>query len=156
MNESDVNESDKFNAIKDEYLFLMNAYESMDQRALLIKGWALTLIPSGIGFSYVYPIAQIPMLVLCLLASGVFWYLETTWKSFQYHFQARIQDIEAFARGEGDINLHPMQTFTRWFEAFHKTHRKRFMDNATMPIVFTPYLFLIIVIAVLLALANQP
>ena len=145
-----MTESEKMSILTKEYIFLMNAYEMFDQRALLIKSWAFTLISGGIGFSYVYPEGQVAILVLSLLGSVVFWYLETTWKSFQYHFTPRIQDIETFMRGEAVIEINPLQIHTQWFVAFRANHTKGFYRTSNMPIVRTPYLYLIIVILAVL------
>ena len=191
-----MTESEKMSILTKEYIFLMNAYEMFDQRALLIKGWAFTLISGGIGFSYVYPEGQVAILVLSLLGSIVFWYLEATWKQFQYNFTPRIKEIEEFMHSTVDVGIVPLQVYTQWMLAFHKNHNKGsdsteaipydehsttshstatisydgysryynstestpegkysqfFNSTAFMPIVFTPYLYLIIVILAVLS-----
>jgi hypothetical protein len=115
-----VSESESQSFLKDEYLLIQNQYEDYDRRALTIKGWigsgsaaalALSFTASS-RFAFVIPI-------YVAIIAGIFWYLETKWKMFQYAYRDRIQLIEAYFRGE-QRKPNPFQIYTAWFPAYSR------------------------------------
>ena len=88
----------KISLLKDEYLLLQKFYEDFDARIVTIKGWSATIgmVAIGGGFYQSH--------YLWLFASGaavIFWLIESVWKSFQYMYGPRIQEIEeAFQKDE--------------------------------------------------------
>lgn len=58
------------NLLKEEYFFLQQAYEDFDRRALLIKGWSVTLSLGGIVIGFQKRSIQI--LILSGIASLLF------------------------------------------------------------------------------------
>lgn len=150
----EVQETNDEAQIKDliakEYIAIINIYEVYEQRSLLIKGWAFTLISGAIVFSYNYAEAYIALSILSALGSIIFWYLDTKWKQFQYYFKPRIKDIESFMRGENEVPIHPMQVHAEWYKGLYAETNKEFFKMAKRPMVSTPYIYLIMVILALL------
>jgi len=86
--------------LKEEYLFLQQTYEDFDNRALMIKGWCITISLGAATFGFSegdYSKA------LCLFIAGsaaLFWLIEAKWKTFQYANAYRIRILEAHFRGD--------------------------------------------------------
>ena len=47
-----MNAEQKYQFLKDEYLLLQNFYEDFDRRALLIKGWSVTVAIAGLTLGF--------------------------------------------------------------------------------------------------------
>jgi len=72
-------------------------------------------------------------------ASLIFWLVEALWKSFQYMYSPRIQQLEkAFASGEF-AGIAPFQVYTSWFAALQEQGFGIF-ENFRLPIVAFPHL----------------
>lgn len=162
--------SDSDNAfLKDEYLKLQDQYEDYDRRALQIKGWisaaSITGFALGIGSG-----KNIDNRTLLLIAAFAlcFWYLEATWKTFQYAIADRIRILEAHFRDDKEIlfkNPKPFQIYSFWFKsyiqdepiyAYERDHRpskasKRFFESARQSFVHLPYSLIISICALLYA-----
>ena len=138
------------NLLKDEYLFLQQSYEDFDRRALLIKGWAVTLSLGGIALAFQEK--SIGILVLAGLASLLFWVLEATWKLFQYCNSVRIQEIESYFRGDVE-DLAPLQLYTSWFDTFQTSGSwpSEIAKNLFLGPVVIPYVPGIVLVLVLIA-----
>ncbi len=138
--------------LKDEYLFLQKTYEDFDQRALLIKGWSVTVALGGLGLGFQY--ARPALWGVAGVAGLLFWVLEAMWKSFQYSFGARIQKIEAHFRGEeGEASMSPFQIYSEWFATYQSSpFLIDLARTAFLPLVCVPHSMLVIAAAVLLVL----
>jgi hypothetical protein len=110
-----VNDRDRSDLLKAEYLLLQNHYEDFDKRTLTIKGWiaagatAALAIPFGNNSKHAY---FVPISIMIIAAS--FWYLEAHWKVFQDAIGDRIRIIEAYFRANSDIldrNPFPFQAY---------------------------------------------
>jgi hypothetical protein len=136
------------NLLKEEYFFLQQAYEDFDRRALLIKGWAVTLALGGIAIAFQEKSLQI--LILSGLVALLFWVLEAMWKLFQYCNSPRIQEIESYFRGEID-SLVPLQAYSTWFETFQNTESwsHEIVRNMFLGPVVIPYAPAVVVVMVL-------
>lgn len=149
--------------LKDEYLKLQDQYEDYDRRALQIKGWISTAAVAGfaLGIDANKKIDSSTLLIIALIA-GCFWYLETTWKLFQYAVADRIRLIEAHFRGDCDIlitELHPFQIYNFWFRAYAgdeplyeyekayrpKSRLKRLAEAGLQSFVHLPYSLIIVI-----------
>jgi hypothetical protein len=147
--------------LKDEYLFLQNQYEDYDKRSLVIKGWvsAGSFAAMALAFNSAHKYAYfIPIFIIVL--SGVFWYLESYWKLFQYALQARIKVLEAEFRDDHARiyrSPDPFQIFDWWFKGYRRKmaiyHNEQeqgpeprigLIDTATQQFVFLPYLVIIL------------
>ena len=102
--------------LADEYMRLHAIFEDFDDRALLIKGWSITVVLAGLIKAMELknrPIAWLSASVACL-----FWLVEAMWKSFQQSFVPRILEIErAFVSDDpvGSVGS-PLQIYSRWDE----------------------------------------
>jgi hypothetical protein len=118
---------DRVALLRDEYLLLQKFYEDFDSQILQIKGWNTTVGLAAIGAGFY------KTRFLWLFASGVaviFWIVEALWKSFQYMYAPRIQQIESAFRSESFNDVAPLQIYTSWFERFNKVGFERFFKYA--------------------------
>ena len=93
-----MEDATKIQLLRDEYLLLQNFYEGFDTRIITIKGWSATVGMAAIGGGF-YQTHYLWMFAAA--ASLIFWLVEALWKSFQYMYSPRIQQLEkAFASGE--------------------------------------------------------
>lgn len=105
--------------LKDEYILLQNLYEDFDRRSLTIKGWIATGAVAALAISLTngkpYTVRYVPLIMVLIAAT--FWFLEATWKQFQYAFRDRIRSIEAYFRDESYIlvkDIKPFQAYHSW------------------------------------------
>ena len=152
--------------LKDEYLKLQDQYEDYDRRALHIKGWigAAAITGFALGIDSNKNIDNRTLLIIGAIAI-CFWYLEASWKTFQYAISDRIRVLEAHFRQDKDILIKdpkPFQIYSWWFKAYFSDEpiypyefesrpsslAKRFFDAALLPFVHLPY-SLILAICVL-------
>ncbi|MCF6255417.1 MAG: hypothetical protein L3J98_05705 [Gammaproteobacteria bacterium] len=138
------------NLLKDEYLLLQNAYEDFDRRALLIKGWSITVALGGIGLAF--QSKSMSIMVLAGLAALFLWVMEALWKFFQYCSGPRISAIEEYFRGESE-EIFPLQAYTSWFEVFSSSQSwyKEILSNMFLAPVLIPHAPALIVIASLMS-----
>lgn len=124
--------------LKDEYLFLQNSYESFDQRALTIKGWAVTLSLGGFAAGFQY--RSVSLWILGSVSALLFWLIEATWKSFQYTLAARITQIEKYFAADVSGDIHALQAYSSWFYEWRRISPiRRISGAATLFIVCVPY-----------------
>lgn len=102
--------------LKDEYFKILEMTERFDEKAVVMKGWSITLSTGAIGAAL---IKNMPALLL-LAAAGAFffWVIESFWKSFQSAHYVRIKAIEAYFAGD-DASIEPLQIQSTWMSAWH-------------------------------------
>jgi hypothetical protein len=101
----------KLDFLKDEYLLIERFYDDFDARIMKIKGWSATIAIAAIGAGFY------KTNLLWLFAAGAslaFWILEATWKNFQYSHSPRIRDIEKAFRESSFDNIEPLQISFSW------------------------------------------
>lgn len=108
--------------LKEEYFFLQQQYTAYDDKTLTIKGWISTGSIAGLALAFGKDI-RYAYLIPCFIAliCGVFWYLETYWKLFQYAFSDRIRIIEAYFRNDQMIlfkDPDPLQVYYWWSKSY--------------------------------------
>jgi len=113
--------------LKDEYLQLQAHYEEFDNRALIIKSWSAALLAGGVAFGLKEN--SIPVLIVTAVASLSLWVLEAIWKSFQYCFTPRIEEIENWFRQGQKGEIVPFQIHTSWLKEWRDKYRPRLEDN---------------------------
>ncbi len=165
----EIDEKEKREFLRDEYLLLQNQYEDFDRRSLTIKGWAATgaIAGSALGLNAPTKIAFFVPIYVAIIAI-VFWSIEAAWKVFQYALNDRIRIIEAYFRGEEEILLEfkdpmPFQIYHSWFRAFTKdppiyryeeTKRPRSKVIRFARAALHPSVWLLYVVIVLLSLSS--
>lgn len=99
--------------LKEEYFFLHNRVEHLDQIGVKVKQWGVTVGLSGIGIAYwkVTPM----LLIVSVLSAFIFWIMEASWKSYQLANFTRIIEIESFFSGIDDA-IFPLQSNQKWKE----------------------------------------
>jgi hypothetical protein len=131
--------------LKDEWVLLQNQYEDFDKRSLTIKGWVSSGAVAALGLAFNAPqhgafVAGIAVIVVLMV-----WYLEATWKVFQYCFVERITVLETFFEKGGPVPV-PLQAFTAWRTAFKDRRDWRFlMYAAWQPFVCLPYVGIVLI-----------
>ena len=142
----DLNQQQRSDYLRDEYLMLQSQYEDYDNRSLTIKGWVTggALVASGLTVSVEHSWI-VPLFIGVVVIS--IWYLEACWKLFQYALRGRIKEIEAYFRGDAD-NLVPMQSYSVWFKSYSVGSRsQRLLTAGFQHFVCLPYLPIIIMCA---------
>ena len=86
-----MEDATKIQLLRDEYLLLQNFYEGFDTRIITIKGWSATVGMAAIGGGF-YQTHY--LWLFAAAASLIFWLVEALWKSFQYMYSPRIQQLE--------------------------------------------------------------
>jgi len=152
--------------LRDEYLLLQNQYEDYDRRSITIKGWVSSGMVAGLAFSLTKDAASPFIPFIIALFALVFWWLEASWKIFQYAIVGRIRILEANFRNDPDIlykNPPPFQVYHWWYKTFandepifvYETTRRRrhwvmrVLRVATQPFVQLPYSIIIILAAII-------
>src|SRR5437762_6136121 len=85
--------------LKDEYLQLERGIQEFDGRALTIKAWSVTF--SMVALVGAFATHAAPVLLIAAFGSCMFWVIECMWKTFQYAFYERINEIEEYFCGKG-------------------------------------------------------
>lgn len=139
-----MKETDK-DSLEKEYFHLQTVVEGFDSKSLTIKAWSVTLA-SAIAGSSAFTKENI-ILLFAALVSLMFWFIDGSWKTFQYANYKRIKDIEAFMRGEIK-NLNNLQIGTSWGISYHKGGTRRLFKMLFWPHVVLPHgaMFLILIL----------
>lgn len=127
-----------------EYIQLQSTHEAFDDRALLIKGWSVTVCLAGLAKAIELKSAAI--MKLSAAAALLFWLIEAIWKSFQGSFEPRIIQIEEAFRSDQLANLEqlatslkPFQIYTAWDAAWSETWWHVVPSHLIQPPVFLPH-----------------
>jgi hypothetical protein len=125
----------KISLLKDEYLLLQKFYEDFDARIITIKGWSASIGMAAIGAGFY---ENRYLWLFGAVSAVVFWLVEAFWKSFQYLYGPRIEEIErAFASDDFSIIV-PLQIYSSWFETLRKRGFGIF-KNVSLEIVAFPH-----------------
>ena len=132
--------------LRDEYLKLQDQYEDYDRRALQIKGWLAAASITGfvLGTDQSKGVSTLTFVAIALMAV-CFWYLEATWKTFQYAISERIRVIEKYFQS-GENPPFPFQIYHFWFRAYSKGRRRQIITlwkAGRQPFVHLPYSLII-------------
>ncbi|MCB2178831.1 hypothetical protein KQH61_05405 [bacterium] len=123
------------NLLKDEYIMLQQFYEDIDQKALNIKGWSITVATTSFGAALVYDKKE--AYLISVVAGVLFWYLESYWRGLSYFFSRRIIEIEAGIREGKWKEMLPLQVYSVWEreykESGNKTIRYMFKFPTALP-----------------------
>jgi hypothetical protein len=137
--------------LKDEYLLLEKAIQEFDGRALTIKGWSVTFSLAALAGAFVSHAA--PVFLIATFGSCLFWLIEGMWKSFQYGFYERMNEIEAFFAGE-NAKVIPLQTGRSWYRRWSGLGARKMLCILTWPHVALPHLVVVLIGVVLFVCAS--
>jgi hypothetical protein len=122
-----MDDAEKRNLVRDEYLHLQKVIEDFDARTITIKAWSVTFSLVALGGAFASHAA--PVFLIGSFSACLFWFLEGYWKTFQLAYYARAQEIEAYFRAQETeahfarevADIVPMQIAKSWYE---ETRRK--------------------------------
>jgi len=139
-------DTDKTNEfLKDEYLMLQGFYEDFDRRALLIKGWSVTIAIAGLALGFEKSLPEIWF--LSGVAALMFWVIDGKWRVYQYANRKRIKEIEAHFRSEKEIAIFPFQAYDKWWLGYQE---QSLLKILLYPIVMLPHVLAVLLSASLL------
>ena len=113
-----MNADQKDEFLKDEYLLLQGFYEDFDRRALLIKGWSVTVAIAGLALGFEKSLPTI--WALAGIAATLFWIIDGKWRTYQYANRKRIKEIEAHFRNERGNDVVPLQVYEWWWSGYEE------------------------------------
>lgn len=145
---------EKATLLKDEYLFLQEAYEDFDRRALQIKSWSITIYAASIGFALERGLPE--MWVLLLISSSLFWYIEATWKSFQYAHQKRMYVIEDYFSGEREESTIELLAITSSWMKRYAQNKRIIPRGSFQSFVMFPHVVAVIISTIMLFYVYCP
>jgi hypothetical protein len=125
-----MDNAEKKNLVKDEYLYLQKVIEDFDGRIITIKAWSVTFSLVALGGAFASHAA--PVFLFGSVSACLFWILEGYWKTFQLAYLARVTKIEGYFAGDID-DIVPMQISRSWYAAYRsedKRHLLRLSDQA--------------------------
>ncbi len=142
-----ADQRDKF--LKDEYLLLQGFYEDFDRRALLIKGWSVTVAVAGLalGFEKGNP----AIWAMAGVVAVMFWVIDGLWRTYQYANRKRIEEIEAHFRSGSENGIVPLQIFERWWSGYKE---QSLVKVLCYPVVILPH-GLVVLVSVSLLLIHH-
>lgn len=139
--------------LKAEYLHLQSTIEGGDGKALTIKAWSITFSFAAFGVAFANDSKIIFIIAAC--GSGIFWFLEALWKTFQIAHYERIYEIERYFRNEiKEIKV--LQITDSWIVEFKKKGFYKLFNVMCWPHVCLPHIIVIIIGLLLFVLTNLP
>ena len=84
--------------LKTEYLHLQSTIEGGDGKALTIKAWSVPF--SFAAFGVAFTSHSVIIFIIAACGSGIFWFLEALWKTFQIAHYERKYEIECYFRNK--------------------------------------------------------
>jgi hypothetical protein len=135
--------------LKDEYLQLERSILEFDGRALTIKAWSVT-------FSLVAVAAALAnrapaVLLVAAFGSLMFWSIEGMWKTCQYAFYERINEIEDYFAGKAKAPS-PLQIGRAWYRRWSGMGAGKTLRILAWPRVAVPHALVALLGVVLFAL----
>lgn len=120
-----------------EYLHLQSVIEDFDSKALTIKAWSVSFSLAALGAAYAAKTSAI--LLIASFSAILFWFLEAYWKTFQYAYYQRTQELEAHFAGEV-TQSNPLQIGRAWFKNWKEGGTRRLVQIMLWPHVALPHL----------------
>ncbi|MCU0470547.1 MAG: hypothetical protein MUF58_18305 [Arcicella sp.] len=145
-----MNEKEKRDLLKAEYLHLQSTIENFDNKALTIKAWSVTFgfTAFGVAFSSKAP----SIFLIASLGSFIFWILEASWKTFQYAHYRRSREIESYFSGQRG-KLMPLQIGSSWSDSYNEGGFNRLFFIMKWHHVILPHI-IVTIIGIILYLST--
>jgi hypothetical protein len=132
-----VNDEQRCELLKEEYLQLHRAIEELDGRALTIKAWSVTFSLTALIGAFA---AHSPAVFLVSsFGSCLFWLIEAMWKTFQYAFYERMNQIEDYFAGKKPEAPAPLQIGRAWYDRWSRLGRAKQLRILMWPHVALPH-----------------
>jgi len=144
-----MDEPNRTEYLRDEYLQLQKIIEDLDGRVLTIKAWSVSFGLATVAGAFISHRREV--FVLASLASLCFWFLEVLWKSFQQVFYKRIEQIEGYFAG-GPTALPPFQIKASWYKSWKDLKAGFYFRMSFWPHVCLPHVFVMVVALLMLLL----
>lgn len=138
-------------ALQAEYLHLQKVIEDFDARALTIKVWSITF--SLVALVGAFASHALPVFLVSSISALLFWFIDGSWKTFQYAYYDRSGDIEEYFRGEKKIAA-PFQIGTFWFRRWQSDGTARLKKVVLWPLVALPHVIVAVLGVVLFFLST--
>jgi len=122
--------------LKDEYLQLERSILEFDGRALTIKAWSVTFSLVAVVGAFASHASAV--LLIAAFGSCMFWAIECMWKTFQYAFYERINEIEDYFAGKCEPP-DPLQIGRAWYSRWSGMGAGKFLCMLSWPRVATPH-----------------
>jgi hypothetical protein len=122
--------------LKEEYLLLEKSIQDFDARALTIKTWSVSFSMAALVGAFATGAPAV--LLLSAFASCLFWAIECMWKTFQYAFYERLNQIEDHFAGKGNAPA-PLQIGRAWYDRWSKLGAWKFTCIMAWPRVALPH-----------------
>lgn len=136
MNSETTGSSVDLDRLEREYFYLQKEIQSYDSKSLTIKAWSVSVAGAIAGSSAFG--ANRSALLFAAIVSLMFWFIEASWKAFQYANYARLNTIEAYMRG-GAERIDPMQISASWSQSYHRDKYSRLLKLLVWPRVVVPH-----------------
>lgn len=129
-------------ALQAEYLHLQKVIEDFDSRTLTIKTWSISFSCVALISAFVSHAASV--LLISSSSALLFWFLEASWKKFQYIYYERCNEIEKHFRSDLKLNC-AFQISSSWQECWRSKRSPSLTKILSWPHVALPH-FLIAVL----------
>ncbi len=134
-----------------EYLQLQKVIEDFDARALTIKAWSITFSLVALAGAFASHVTAV--FLVSSISALLFWFIEGSWKTFQYAYYDRSGKIEAYFRGEKKIEA-PFQIGTSWYKRWRSGGLAKLTQIMLWPHVALPHLIIVVIGLLLFLLAS--
>jgi len=151
MGQTDMNENEKHEMLRQEYFHLQTTLESFDGKSLTIKAWSVTLGVAVIG-SGAFVGGSILIYIAASVGSLLFWIIDANWKLFQYCYYQRIYEIEDYFSGKKDTIEAP-SVATSWSRSWGKYRGRKQCEIFFWSHVFLPHGAMFVLFVALAVLA---
>jgi hypothetical protein len=131
-----MNDDQRNDLLKGEYIQLHRAIEEFDGRPLTIKAWSVSFSLAALVGAFISHSPAI--LLVSSLSACLFWFIECTWKTFQYAFYARMNEIENFYAGKAEQPA-PFQIGRSWYDRWSQLGRVKMCRMLCWPHVALPH-----------------
>ncbi len=147
-----MNEDQLRAALQAEYLHLQKVIEDFDGRALTIKAWSITFSLAAIGGAFASHAPAV--LLVSSISALIFWFIEGSWKTFQYAYYDRAGKIEEYFRSERKLDF-AFQIGTSWYQRWKAGGSQKLLQIMLWPHVALPHVVVAAIALVLFGLAQR-
>ncbi|HTD36269.1 MAG TPA: hypothetical protein VK669_02050 [Candidatus Limnocylindrales bacterium] len=131
-----LDESERRQLLKDEYLHLQKTFVDLDGRAITIKAWTASFSLAALTGAFAAHSSLV--FLLSSFSAFVFCLIEVMWKQIQYAFYGRSTAIERFFAGLNP-DIAPFQIDHYWVQSHKERDFWSYVQILLKPHVFLPH-----------------